>query len=175
MDAGKIAAANRKLYTPPPPPPVIKTIVPSSREEGVMWRFTTARPGEGWFARDFDDSAWRSGPGGFGTRNTPGTVVRTEWNTPDIWLRRSFELPADFKARDTSFFLHHDEDAEIYVNGKPALKAAGYIGAYDTVEMTRQAQILLRPGRNLIAVHCHQTTGGQYIDVGIVSIEPGGK
>jgi hypothetical protein len=30
----------------------------------------------------------------------------------------------------------------------------------------------LRKGHNILAVHCHQTNGGQYIDVGIDAIVP---
>lgn len=175
MDQGKISAANRMIYTPPPPALAMKVLVPSSREQGVDWRYTTIGPSGNWFAVDFKDGAWAVGPGGFGTRTTPGAVVRTEWNTSDIWLRRTFELPADFKVSDPCFLLHHDEDAEIYINGQLALRVTGPIGTYETVDMNRQAQKLLKPGQNTLAVHCHQTVGGQYIDVGIVTLEPTGK
>jgi hypothetical protein len=118
----------------------------------------------------FDDASWRIGPGGFGTRNTPGSVVRTDWTTADIWLRRTFELPAGFAAVNPQLLLHHDEDAEIYINGVLALKATGYATDYEFVPMTPEARAALKAGRNTLSVHCHQTTGGQYIDVGLVEV-----
>jgi hypothetical protein len=96
--------------------------------------------------------------------------VRTNWTTPDIWLRRSFDLPAGFAATNPQLFLHHDEDAEIYINGVLALKVTGYSTDYEFVSMTPEARAALKPGHNTLSVHCHQTTGGQYIDVGIVDI-----
>ena len=33
------------------------------------------------------------------------------------------------------------------------------------------AKAALKPGKNMFAVHCHQTEGGQDVDVGIVDVE----
>ena len=44
-------------------------------------------------------------------------------------------------------------------------------GGYDVIEMLPAAKSALKPGKNTLAVHCHQTTGGQYIDVGLAVIK----
>jgi hypothetical protein len=157
-----------------PPPPVIKEVVPTSQQQGIPWRFTLDKPAGDWVKHQFDDSAWKQGPGGFGTRGTPGAVVRTEWKTDDIWLRRPFDWPGG-KLAKPELMVHHDEDVEVYINGVLAGQAGGYICDYEEMEMTPEGAAALKPGKNVLAVHCHQTTGGQYIDVGIVSVAPGVK
>jgi len=56
------------------------------------------------------------------------------------------------------------------LNGVLALKTAGYITAYEALPLTPAGRAALKPGKNTLAVHCHQTTGGQYIDVGLVDV-----
>jgi hypothetical protein len=131
------------------------------------WKYTTEKPAENWFRAAFDASAWKDGTGGFGTTGTPGIFLNTTWSTPDIWLRREFTLGADDISK-IKLQLFHDEDAEIYLNGELAARLTGFITDYDEFDISQLAQSALHSGDNFIAVHCHQTSGGQGIDVGII-------
>lgn len=161
VDAARVAAANRGQL------PRVTTVVPTSQAQGVSWRYTFQAPANGWFQPNYDDSAWKTGLGGFGTKKTPGAVVRTEWNQPEIWLCRSIELPA-VKPEELLLLVHHDEDVEIYLNGVLAAKATGHTRDYEEMSLSPEALATLRPGKNTLAVHCKQTVGGQYIDVGLI-------
>jgi hypothetical protein len=151
-------------------PPQVHSVVADARAKEQMWRYTFARPAEGWFKPGFDDSSWKSGPSGFGTVGTPGAVVRTVWNTDAIWLRREIRLP-EGPLGQLQLQIHHDEDAEVYLNGVLAAKLAGFGSSYKDVPISEEARKTLRPGANTLAVSCRQTTGGQYIDVGLVELK----
>jgi hypothetical protein len=167
MPEDKVAAAHKRLFGPPP---VMRELVPTSQKDRQTWHYTTDKPADDWFRADFNAKDWKTGPGGFGTEGTPGAVIGTEWKTDDIWIRRSFELPDKWPS-DIRLRLHHDEDAEVYINGVLAAKVAGYITDYQTLRLPAMALAALKPGRNVLAVFCHQTTGGQYIDAGLVAVE----
>jgi len=158
-------------WAPLPVAPKVTVVVPAADTAPATWRYTTKKPAADWSAPRFDSTSWAEGKSGFGTAGTPGSIIGTTWNTDDIWLCREIELPAgDWK--NLQAWLHHDEDAEVYINGVLALKVGGWITAYETAPLTDAGKAALKPGKNLIAVHCHQTTGGQYVDVGLVEIEP---
>jgi len=166
MDAKRGAAANRRLYLPPP---VVKTIVPTSQQQPQSWRYTTSKPADGWQRADFDDSAWQKGQGGFGTEGTPEAIVHTEWKTSDIWLRRTFELENKALGRP-QLLIHHDEDAEVYINGQLITKLEGYTSNYIQASLDDNAKNALKAGSNCLAIHCHQKSGGQFIDAGLVEV-----
>lgn len=138
----------------------------SSTLQETSWRFTTKKPRAHWYEVGFDDSRWAQGVGGFGTRSTPGARVSTQWNTDDIWLRQSVEL--DAVPAQPAIYMHHDEDAEVYLNGKKVLAVTGYIDHHKVFPLDADAAAVIKKGSNLIAVHCHQTTGGQSIDVHLI-------
>jgi hypothetical protein len=169
VDAERAAAAAGGDFSKVPEPVVL---VPTSQEKGQPWRYVLKWPANKWFMPEYKDGEWKEGEGGFGTKGTPGAVVRTEWKTDDIYLRREVELP-EGPFTNPVLLLHHDEDAEVFINGVLAAKVEGYITDYEETPLTPEGVAALKPGKkNLIAVHCHQTTGGQYIDVGLIDVKP---
>ena len=158
-------------YAPMPAPPVLQVIVPAADKATAEWRYTFEKPQGAWTGVGYDDSSWELGFSGFGRPRTPGSRASTTWDTPDIWLRRSFDLPVDVTGA-LRLHIHHDENSEVYLNGVLAQRVRGYSTSYEELPIRKEALATLKSTGNVLAVHCHQTQGGQYIDVGIVAIEP---
>jgi hypothetical protein len=167
VDAEKFKASNDALRLAPP---MIKTVLPTAREQASEWSYTFENPGNGWEKTDFDASSWKKGLSGFG-QGAPNTENRTEWRTRHIWIRKSFELVAE-DAADTSKLvldLYHDDDCEVFINGVKVLETKGYITDYKQFPILQEnnARVGLKPGTNVMAIRCRNTTGGQYIDAGL--------
>jgi hypothetical protein len=165
-------AGNSKVgnWAPLPEPPKIVEVIPTAQKTPALWRYTTRKPPGDWTKCEFDASSWKEGPASFGTAGTPGAVVRTRWDTDDIWLRREITLP-DKEYPGLQFYVDHDEDVEIYVNDVLASKESGFTTSYVTLGIRPPARALLKPNaRVTLAVHCHQTEGGQNIDVGLANV-----
>jgi hypothetical protein len=130
----------------------------------------TTDPGRGWAAPNFDDRAWSRGPAGFGTPGTPAVRVRTRWDSPAIWARARAEVPALRPGDALLVHLFHDEDVEVFVNGRPLLRERGYVTEYGDVPLDEAQKALFRPGANVIAATCRQTVGGQGLDLGLTLV-----
>jgi hypothetical protein len=153
-------------YSLLPLPPLLNEIVPTSDKKAIVWSYTTTKPADNWFNADFDDSSWKKGPAGFGRGDSH---PNTQWTTDDIWIRRDFDMP-EGKFANLKFLAWHDEDMEIYINGVLAGSASEYNTSYSLFPITADGLAALKPGKNVMAVHCHQTVGGQFIDVGIADV-----
>src|SRR5260221_9124634 len=136
LDVSDTATWHKALFGPPPQ---YRELVPTSEKTAQKWRYTFAKPADGWEKPDFDAAKWTEADGGFGTKGTPGAIVRTEWKTADIWLRRSFEFQEAPKG-EIWLRLHHDEDAEVYINGVLAAKVSGFVSEYGEVPLTAEAR-----------------------------------
>lgn len=133
------------------------------------WRYVFRKPANNWYTPEFDDRNWREGFGGFGEPSTPGARVGTDWESDNIWLRRTVHLPA--VPERPALLMHHDEDAEIYINGQQVAAVQGYVTGYQVVPLNAQQSRALQAGANLLAVHCTQRTGGQFIDVHLIDAD----
>ena len=137
------------------------------------WKYTTSQPSADWVKAAFDDAAWLKGKAGFGTGTPSNAIINTQWNTNDIWLRNEFKL-GDIKPQDLgniSFNMYYDEDYEISINGIQVASGTGFVSDYITFPLSDAAQKALKPNAvNTIAIHCHQTGGGQFIDLGLIKL-----
>ncbi|MCA9069547.1 MAG: hypothetical protein KDA84_11515, partial [Planctomycetaceae bacterium] len=120
-----------------------------------QWRYVLRRPAENWRQANFDDKGWKEGFGGFGTHDTPGARVGTTWATNNIWLRKVFSL--DSIPAKPALLIHHDEEAEVFLNGKRVAAFQGFIKDYKVVPMDEANRSTLKVGKNVMAVHCRQT------------------
>ena len=116
--ASNLKAINGQLTLTP--------VVPTSRESGINWKYTTNAPAADWFATKFDDAAWAVGAAGFGQGG------RTAWRGSDIWLRREFTLGSltPKEMEQLVFSVSHRQDCEVYINGVLAGKLTGNTSTY---------------------------------------------
>ena len=154
-------ALHARLYQPPP---TLRVLAASSDVEPQRWRYTTDAPAGDWSRTDFDDAAWQTAPGGFGTPSNTRRVG-TPWTTQDIWVRRSIELPST-TAAGPHLRIARDGTVDAWVNGAP-VAMPGTVGDYFYAPL---ASGTLHPGRNVIAIHAHKTRNSGYVDAGVVDV-----
>lgn len=148
-------------------PDHVVMIIPSAEESPAEWSYTTSDPGKDWYATDYDASAWEKGTAVFGTADlTPD--IRTTWSTSDIWLRREITLDQTFDKPVLKVL--HDEKYEIYVNGELLFANTGWGRKYKHIGLPAEKASLFKPGKNTLAVYCHNESGNQFIDMGIGQI-----
>ncbi len=142
--------------------PALQSVIPA--EDGKYWTasYTFDKPAGDWNSVSFDDSQWRKGEAAFGTSDMPR--VKTRWNTKNIWVRRTFNIDDDLSREQLVLMYSHDDIFELYLNGERLVKT-DYSWKNDVELVLSEAQRKkLKKGKNVIAAHCQNQTGGAYVD-----------
>src|SRR5690554_505570 len=150
----------------------LRTLLPTAREEKWEARYTFSKPvGEEWRSPIFNDNDWLIGDAAFGTPNEPH--LSTLWQTEDIWVRRTFNLDENVSNKNIYLQYSHDDIFELYINGIKVVET-GYSWNYNVLEeLSDEVKATLVKGENIITVHCHNRTGGAYVDFGLYEREEG--
>lgn len=148
--------------------PPLETLLPTIALEPWRARYVTdRRPAGDWTSPRYDDSAWQTGPGAFGSPEMP--KIGTEWKDEgsDIWVRRTFDLDRDLSAEELILEYSHDDVFELYVNGVEVANTGNTWESAIRKPLPPEAAATLKPGKVTIAAHCHNTVGGAYVDFGL--------
>ena len=146
-------------------------ISPDARVKGVDWSYTQTIPDKDWIQPGFSDQGWTTGQGGFGSpvHSALPVTTRTDWSSPDIWLRRHFTLPPIKDAEpQISLDLFNTGPVEVFINGVPAFSSTEHQNYYrESYPLSPEAtKALVAGGDNVIAIH--STSGRErYIDAGL--------
>jgi len=144
-----------------------KTILPSAKEQKLVWKNTTEKPSENWMNPGFDDSSWKNDTAAFGS---PGYgIVKTVWESENIWIRREFTV-SELSDSGLALLILYNDEAEVYLNGKLVGKYTGALSNHRIAKLGDMKNYL-KPGKNLIAIHGRWTANMQAIDAGLSEYE----
>lgn len=145
--------------------PPLKVILPTAANQKWEAAYTEQEPVANWTATDFNDTSWKQGKAAFGTTDMPN--LSTPWESKDIWVRRTFDLAEDYSLQTLILEYSHDDIFELYINGTQVI-STGYSWNNNIIyELPDEVKASLKPGKNVIAAHCHNRVGGAYVDFGL--------
>ena len=148
---------------------ILETLVPMADEEAWTARFTRKDPGKGWQKPDFDATGWDERRAAFGSPDL--SFVRTRWDELNsaIWVRRTVELTAEQLKGDLWLVFSHDDSIDLWFNGQNVYDTGDVETWKDGVKLhlTAEQKAMLHPGKNVLAAHVFNHTGGAYLDFGL--------
>ena len=144
-------------------------LITDARKKPWSWHYTTEKPADDWNLVSFraENQNWKQGVAGFGTE-VPDAQARTTWKSKEIWLQTTFLLEKIPKSLAMS--LYHDEEVVIYCNGQMVFERKAFNAQYENIAAPVAFIAALQTGRNVIAVHVNQSSGGQFFDMGLSSV-----
>lgn len=149
------------------PPKKLQPLLPNSDLQGYDCRYTEQKPAENWFSPEFDDSQWKNGLGMFGSKNMDAV---TEWNSREIWFRRTFNVTNnDFN--ELLLTLKYDDNIKVFLNGEKIYEA-GCCSSNKEIILQNEIKQKIKAGKNTLSVYCENTGGPGIIDIGLYNRLP---
>lgn len=146
---------------------LLESIVPMATEEPWTGLYTRTTPSDGWEKPDFDAKGWKEGKAAWGSDGLPAVNTRWSETNSDLFVRRTVDIKAADLQEDLYLVYSHDDVFEIFINGTKVASAGETWREGVKLRLGGELKGLLKPGKNVIAAHCHNTTGGAYTDFGV--------
>lgn len=140
------------------------TIAPAGDQSAnVQVSYTTKQPAANWQEPDASTSDWQTG---LLPISDDQKTARTNWNTDDIWIRRTFDYNgADMQGLKIK--LRHDDNIVLYLNGHKIYQKEGWQEHFEYSDFNNKLTKYLQKGTNVLAAHVRNTAGGRYFDIGL--------
>jgi hypothetical protein len=145
--------------------PKYNIILPTADEVAYTCKYQIdTTPADGWEKPGFNEDGWKTGTAPFGDNRAK---VGTSWTSKDLWVRRTFNL-AQLPQGKLMLKLFHDDNIEIYLNGHQISRMRNWNDDFELFPLNDDVKSKLKTGENILGIHIHNTTGGQWIDAGFV-------
>jgi hypothetical protein len=140
-----------------------KTILPAADEKHYTCKYSETTPAQNWAEANFDGAGWKTGTAPF---SDDESITKTPWKSKNIWVRRTFTYSKS-AINKLCLKLHHDDDAEVYLNGEKIYTGPGANSDLQYFTLPDEVVNKLKDGENVLAMHCTNTGGGAWIDAGL--------
>ena len=141
--------------------------------DGVNWSGKvnyTPQSDTNWTQPDFNASSWATEPAAWGSAGEyPNCNTSWTGENKDLYVRREVTLTADDLANELWLQFSHDDVCEIYLDGQRIASTGETWLQGEKKEIPASVKNSLKPGKHILAGHCHNTTGGSYFDFGLYS------
>ena len=147
-------------------PAVYNEILPTTNSNSYRAKYSFEKPAGDWMSLNYNDIQWQQGAAPFGDNEH---TAETIWKTQDLWVRRDFEMdPSTLNQSPVLLNICHDDNVEVYLNGKEIFKKKGWTDKYLKLKTAVNLRSLLRKGKNVLAIHVANTAGGAFLDAGLI-------
>ena len=140
--------SHQEIFTDAPP-------LVTSAGGRLPWAYTTTLPPDGWQSLDFSDAEWDHGGGPFGA-NYRGAQTVTPWTTPQIWLRKTFDLAHEPAANYVIIRGVRGAQLRVWLNG--VLLRSGESKGLE--QLALKGNSALKTGSNLLTVEASRAANG---------------